>query len=235
MERCLRAASVCRSVDPLAPSPPRTCPQADTPPVPFLQREPSTSTFSLSTAHDALSSLSKTNADLTRSLSALKAELEAKAADYEVQAEELLARADELRVELGVSRREEKELRGREAAGLRQIAVVRPPFFLPRLSVPQPLTDCTTAPPLPVWQFEAEIATLHKALDRSKASYQALVKMHHEQMQASEDLRNAVRERDVEAVEARETIDGLRADGEKVRSTLLLLSLALPGPTRAPR
>jgi regulator of replication initiation timing len=66
-------------------------------------------------------------------------------------------------------------------------------------------------------QFEADIANLHKSLERSKTQYSSMVKLHQEQTTTSEELRNAIREKDLEAVAARETIDGLRSDADKVQ------------------
>jgi hypothetical protein len=80
----------------------------------------------MSSIHDRITLLSKTNLDLSRTIGTLKEELDAKAADYEAQAGDLLVRIEELKVELGVTRREEKELRGKEAGMLRQIATVHP-------------------------------------------------------------------------------------------------------------
>jgi len=49
-------------------------------------------------------------------------------------------------------------------------------------------------------------------------------------MQATERLRNVVRERDREALDARETVDGLRADADKVRGAFAEADLLPPSP-----
>lgn len=73
-------------------------------------------------------------------------------------------------------------------------------------------------------QFETDIANLHKLLERSKTQYSSMVKLHQEQTTTSEELRNAIREKDLEAVAARETVDGLRSDADKVWPPSLPLS-----------
>lgn len=92
-----------------------------------------------------------------------------------------------------------------------------------------------------IQQFEADIAKLHKGLEISKTTYQTCLKNYTDQCgtfalslivllrspsctdaasvraAVSEELRNAIKEKDFELREAVESTEAMRSDAEKVR------------------
>ncbi|KAL7418041.1 hypothetical protein BDY24DRAFT_8510 [Mrakia frigida] len=151
-----------------------------------LPRDSTASAHSLSSFHDRVTALDKVNTDLTRKLKAAQLELENSASEHERIALDYQNRLDDLRGEVVGKRREEKELRGKERGYLIQIQT-----------------------------FESDIGKLHRSLESQKATYSTLLKNYTEQCGVSEELRNAIRLKDIELREAQENIDVMKSDVEK--------------------
>ncbi|KAH7921586.1 hypothetical protein BV22DRAFT_1122039 [Leucogyrophana mollusca] len=131
-----------------------------------LDRSAASSTASLAPL-DRLDALQKANADLARKLVDAERTLQNKLLEHDVDLDEMQGRIDELRSELTATKREEKELRGKERTNSTQIAAL-----------------------------ESEIAKLQKSLENARTSYQSLQKQYQEQCAESERYRNHLRRRD---------------------------------------
>ncbi|KAH7929218.1 hypothetical protein BV22DRAFT_1125979 [Leucogyrophana mollusca] len=131
-----------------------------------LDRSAASSTASLAPL-DCLDALQKANADLARKLVDAQRTLQNKLLEHDVDLDEMQGRIDELRSELTATKREGKELRGKEHTNSTQIAAL-----------------------------ESEIAKLQKSLENARTSYQSLQKKYQEQCAESERYRNHLRRRD---------------------------------------
>ncbi|KAI0635993.1 hypothetical protein C8Q77DRAFT_1155725 [Trametes polyzona] len=133
-----------------------------------MDRSAASSTVSLD-MQERLDALQRLNTDLGRKLVEAERTLQNRLADHEQELEDMQMRLEEARSELSATKREEKELRGKERQNSTQIAAL-----------------------------ETEIAKLQKTLDTARSSYQSLQKQYQEQCAESERYRNQLRRRDQE-------------------------------------
>ncbi|KAH9846647.1 hypothetical protein C2E23DRAFT_890636 [Lenzites betulinus] len=133
-----------------------------------MDRSAASSTVSMD-MQDRLDALQRMNTDLGRKLLEAERTLQNRLADHEQELEDMQMRLEEARSELSATKREEKELRGKERQNSTQIGAL-----------------------------ETEIAKLQKTLDTARSSYQSLQKQYQEQCSESERYRNQLRRRDQE-------------------------------------
>ncbi|KAJ3483586.1 hypothetical protein NLI96_g6211 [Meripilus lineatus] len=135
---------------------------------------------------EKMETLEKSNKELARKLMEAERTLSVRMADHENDLADMEAKIEEMRSELSATKREEKDLRGREASCL---------FFLQRALQNQ------------ISGAEAEIAKLQKQLDNSKQIYQNLQKQYAEQLAESERTRSQLRARNDDLKHAKENLD----------------------------
>ncbi|KLO17115.1 hypothetical protein SCHPADRAFT_822027 [Schizopora paradoxa] len=116
---------------------------------------------------DQLDALQKANTELVRKLQSVEQNMQHRLIDHETEIEDLQNRIEEMKIELSATKREEKELRGKEGRYTHQISTL-----------------------------ESEVAKLQRNLETSKVSYQNLQKLYQEQCDESQSLRDALRTRD---------------------------------------
>ncbi|KAL1949543.1 hypothetical protein VTO73DRAFT_8424 [Trametes versicolor] len=133
-----------------------------------MDRSAASSTVSLD-MQGRLDALQRMNTDLGRKLLEAERTLQNRLADHEQELEDMQMRLEESRSELSATKREEKDLRGKERQNSTQIAAL-----------------------------ETEIMKLQKTLDTARSSYQSLQKQYQEQCTESERYRNQLRRRDQE-------------------------------------
>ncbi|ORY24001.1 hypothetical protein BCR39DRAFT_548111 [Naematelia encephala] len=153
---------------------------------PRLSRISTDSANSLRTSHDKLRALQKQNAELARKLKDSERQLGTLGAEHERLVEDLQEKLEEARSEITQRRKDEKELKGKDRAQLIQIA-----------------------------GFEADIQSLQRSLENSKANHANMQKMYNSQCDEAQRLRDLLRDRDAEIQELEAAAHSHQADEEK--------------------
>ncbi|WVF69679.1 hypothetical protein IAT40_004458 [Kwoniella sp. CBS 6097] len=153
---------------------------------PRLSRISTESSVSLRTSHDTVAKLRKENTELLRKLKETEKSLAVQGAENERLYEDLQVRLEEAQAEIAQRRKDEKDLKGKERAQLIQIS-----------------------------GFEADILSLQRSLENSKANHANMQKMYNSQCDEAQRLRDLLRDRDNEIHELEENVQTHAADEDK--------------------
>ncbi|CAD6590003.1 MAG: hypothetical protein TREMPRED_005592 [Tremellales sp. Tagirdzhanova-0007] len=165
---------------------------------PRLSRISTDSTTSLTTSHDKLQGLQRHNTELARKLKDSEKQLAVLGVENERLVEDLQDRLEEARAEVLQRRKDEKEMKGKEKAQLIQIT-----------------------------GFEADIQSLQKSLENSKANHASMQKMYNSQCDEAQRLRDLLRDRDAVVKELEIGIQAHEADEKKSSREIKALEIAI--------
>ncbi|WVR04714.1 hypothetical protein IAU60_001725 [Kwoniella sp. DSM 27419] len=152
-----------------------------------LSRISTESSNSLRTSHDTVAKLRKENADLIRKLKETERLLAVQGAENERLHEDLQIKLEEAQAEITQRRKDEKDLKGKDRAQVIQIS-----------------------------GFEADILSLQRSLENSKANHASMQKMYNAQCDEAQRLRDLLRDRDEEIRGLEESLQTHTADEEKL-------------------
>ncbi|WVQ83168.1 hypothetical protein IAT38_005306 [Cryptococcus sp. DSM 104549] len=162
--------------------------------LPRLSRISTESTTSLRTSHDNLRKLRKENKELLRKLKETEKTLAIQGAENERMYEDLQVRLEEAQAEIAQRRKDEKELKAKDRTHVIQIS-----------------------------GMEADILSLQRSLENSKANHASMQKMYNSQCDEAARLRNLLRDRDDEIGDLGEAISSHAADEEKFNQEIQAL------------
>ncbi|KAL7419332.1 hypothetical protein Q5752_006170 [Cryptotrichosporon argae] len=153
---------------------------------PRLSRISTESTASLRTSHDKLRALQKQNSELSRKLKESERQLAVLGSENERLVEDLQERLEEARAELAQRKKDEKDLKNKDRAQLIQIS-----------------------------GLEADIQSLQRSLENSKANHASMQKMYNSQCEEAQRLRDMLRDRDAELKDLEASAQAHEADEDK--------------------